>query len=179
MHKRPVGTVGSGEDVWNRKLAAGIPTNWLNYSLNVLPSYGSVIHCSEFCFQGRKVLKTWGEVCRSPFSSQKWRDSKRTMSCWIIRPANPGHGSTTGIILWIWNAVKRSSRNQIKTKLCGVPSRAHNLQLSMNFDRVQREQKERVSGGVGGGRREILLLWSDRQQNFKRRYLEEISKTEL
>lgn len=113
--------------------------------------YGSVIHCSEFCFQGRKVLKTWGEVCRSPFSSQKWRDSKRTMSCWIIRPANPGHGSTTGIILWIWNAVKRSSLNQIKTKLCGVPSRAHNLQLSMNFDRVQREQKERVSG-VGGGR---------------------------
>ena len=77
------------------------------------------------------------------FSSQKSRNSECEMSCQIIRPANPGHSSTSGMILGIWNAVRRARWNQIKTKLRSVRLRAHNPLLSMNFDRYKGNKRRR------------------------------------
>lgn len=92
----------------------------------------------------------------------------------IVRPANPGHSSTTGMILGIWNAVRRARWNQIKTKLRSVRLRAHNLLLSMNFDRYKgnkrrrnRERGEKKGGDILCLRRE-LFLWAARQQNLKK-----------
>lgn len=88
--------------------------------------------------------KCWDVGESAPqFSSQKSRNSECEMSCQIIRPANPGHSSTSGMILGIWNAVRRARWNQIKTKLRSVRLRAHNPLLSMNFDRYKGNKRRR------------------------------------
>lgn len=80
--------------------------------------------------------------------SRKSKKSERETSRRIVRPANPDHSSTSGMILGIWNAVRRARWNQIKTKLRSVQLQAHNLLLSMNFDRYKgnkrRRNRERV-----------------------------------
>lgn len=94
---------------------------------------------------GEGNVETWG--MRAPrFSSRKPGNSERETSCQIIRPANPGHSSTSGMILGIWNAVRRARWNQIKTKLRSVRLRAHNLLLSMNFDRYKGNKRRRNRG---------------------------------
>lgn len=79
-------------------------------------------------------------------SSRKSRNGECDTSCHIIRPANPSHSSTGGMILGIWNAVRRARWNQIKTKLRSVRLRAHNLLLSMNFDRYKGNKRRRNRG---------------------------------
>lgn len=133
---------------------------------------------------GEGSVETW-ENERSRFSSRKWWNGECETSRQIIRPANPGHSSTSGMILGIWNAVRGARWNQIKTKLRSVRLRAHNPLLSMNFDRYKgnkrrrnRERKrererycildERCSFGQPGSRIwNALTLRKEGRQNYR------------
>lgn len=107
------------------------------------------MECSVSRLQASDVLGCGGANAPQ-FFSQKRRNSKCKTSCQIIRTANPGHSSTRGMILGIWNSVRGARWNQIKTKLPSVRLRARNPRLSMNFDRCKgnkrREKREGVSG---------------------------------
>lgn len=129
---------------------------------------------SEFRLQVRKSVET-RRIGAPRSSSWKSRNSERETCCQIVRPANPGHSSTSGMILGIWNAVRRARWNQIKTKLRSVRLRAHNLLLSMNFDRYK-GNKRRKNRERGGKKRKgkilclgrELFFWAARQQNLKK-----------
>lgn len=121
--------------------------------LNVVRSYESATQRSEYCLQSMEVLR---RVRLSPlrFASRKWRYGECETSRKIIRAANPGRSSTSGMILGIWNAVRGARWNQIKTKLRSVRLQAHNPLLSMNFDRYKgnkrRKNRGRENKEVGG-----------------------------
>lgn len=85
-------------------------------------------------------------------------------SCQIIRTANPGHSSTRGMILGIWNSVRGARWNQIKTKLPSVRLQARNPRLSMNFDRYKGNKRRENREGVVLYFRWALLLWAARSR---------------
>lgn len=128
------------------------------------------MECSVSRLQASAVLSA------PRFFSQKRRNSKCKTSCQIIRTANPGHSSTRGMKLGIWNSVRGARWNQIKTKLPSVRLQARNPRLSMNFDRYKGNKRRENREGVVFYFRWVLLLWAAREQNWKYSFLEEESR---
>lgn len=124
--------------------------------------------CSTFSRQrhGMFGVPLAGKRCAAAprFFSQKRRNSKCKTSCQIIRTANPGHSSTRGMILGIWNSVRGARWNQIKTKLPSVRLQARNPRLSMNFDRYKGNKRRENREGVVLYFRWALLLWAARSR---------------
>lgn len=136
------------------------------------------MECSVSRSQASAVLRCEGTGAPR-FFSQKRRNSECKTSCQIIRTANPGHSSTRGMILGIWNSVRGARWNQIKTKLPSVRLQARNPRLSMNFDRYKGNKRRENGEGVVLYFRWAPLLWAAREQNGKYTFLGKGSRTKL